>query len=73
MRLATLLRLDLSGSGAAWRFLFLGLGDGNGEIFEGQLPVVLVELFGLLAMHYMVQVLHEMLNPSLAFLISVLL
>ena len=42
--------------------LFLGLGDGNAEILEGQLPVVLVELLGLLAMQCMVHLCHKMLK-----------
>ena len=54
--------LGLIGVRRCLALLFLGLGDGNGEIFEGQLPVVLVELFGLLAMHHMVQLRHEMLK-----------
>jgi len=40
-------------------FLFLGLGDCNVEVLERQLPVVLVELLGLLAMHHMVQFGHQ--------------
>src|SRR6056297_1587588 len=59
------MRVRFSGRLPRWRcpvLLFLGLGDGNGEILDGQLLVVLVELFGLLAMHHMVQLRHEMLK-----------
>jgi hypothetical protein len=35
--------------------LFLDLCHGGLEILEGQLPVVLAQLLGLLAMHHMVQ------------------
>jgi len=42
--------------------LRLDLTHGNFEILEGQLPVVLAELLGLLAMHHMVQLGHQVLE-----------
>ena len=54
--------LGLIGGRRCLVLLFLCLGDGNGEILEGPLPVVLVELLGLLAMHHMVQLRHQMLK-----------
>ena len=42
--------------------LFLDFGDRRLEIFEGQLPVVFAEFFGLLAMHHMVQLGHQVLE-----------
>jgi len=42
--------------------LFLGLGDGNGEVLERQLPLIFAQLLGLLAMHHVVQLRHQMLK-----------
>src|SRR6056297_1512131 len=49
-------------------FLFLGLGDSDLQVLESQLPLVLVELLGLLAMHDMVQFGHQVLEALVDFL-----
>ena len=42
--------------------LFLGLGEGNLEVFERQLPVVLAQLFGFLAVDRVIQLGDQMLK-----------
>jgi len=42
--------------------LFLDFGDRRFEILEGQLPFILAQLLGLLAMHHVVQLRHQMLK-----------
>ena len=54
--------LGLIGVGRLLALLFLGLGDGNGEVLERQLPLILAQLLGLLAMHHVVQLRHQMLK-----------
>ena len=46
----------------------LDLGDGDFQVFEGKLPVVITQLLGPFAMHDMVQLGHEMLEPPVGFL-----
>jgi hypothetical protein len=47
--------------------LRLNLGDSRFEILEGQLALVVVQLFGALAMHDLVQLGDEMLQPPVGF------
>ncbi len=47
--------------------LRLGLGDGSFQVLEDQLPLVLAQLLGLLAMHGLVQLGDEMLEALVGF------
>lgn len=51
----------------------LDLGDGRFQAFKGQLPVIIAQLLGPLAMHDMVQLGNEMLQPPVGVLQRVVL